>query len=860
MRDGRRFTAEDLRSAVNTRMMADGFVPAHTICAPGDQAVDPHEGGHGPIRANQPVVMDIFPRSEATGYFGDLTRTVVRGKASFALHELYAIVHEGVRLGHRMLRDGVEGDGDPPRDPAPLRAPGHTTGVRNGRMQGFFHGTGHGLGLEIHEAPSIGKRPVRAAGGARGDGGARALLPRPRGRADRGRGARDEDGVALPHARAEAARDLRRLRGRRQRPGLRLGSLRALRAAGDPRAGGRAAAARARSRGPRARHPGGAAVLRRRLLAEPRERRAAAVPGARRPGRRRRCCGPACASPRIGRRCGARCRPSPCWWRCWRARSTARTAWTRTGAFALDVGEHVDTALHVGVDVGARRLVPAAGARPGRRRRCGTTWAATWCGPPRCAGRASIPTTRSSRFDVTLWGIALVLALRAAAHALGLGRGRGAARRLPPARRRPVVRAGAAARRRPNAAVKLGGNFVEAVLFANSISPAMAAVLAALVALERAERGRGPRLRGPRGLARGRGLVPEGVHGRAAAARVRPGLARPAHAARRSWPSRRRSRSRSRSWRSARWRPRAARESGSRSCPSRPRTRRASRSASSPRRPRARAVGARLARALARPARGRRAAGARALCARAARPRRASGRSRSAGWPIALFVSVTADPAYDESFYFLQASGLAALPAGDAGARSRGRAARRLARGRCLLLALPATAELVVRRAARSSRSGSAAPTVRAMAALRAASCPGDVVLDAARGRAGAAGRGARRAARAARELHPVLAPVHDARGGGRARGDGARLLPRAGRAGRARRGARAGGPLRVLRRAQVEPRCPPRTTRPPAGRSGAAAGRRAPRARARRAARGGLPVQGRAGGDRLPGGLRSRE
>src|SRR5262245_57381415 len=109
VRDGRRFTAEDLRSAVNTRMMADGFVPAHTICAPGDQAVDPHEGGHGPIRANQPVVMDIFPRSEATGYFGDLTRTVVRGRASFALHELYAIVHEGVRLGHRMLRDGVEG-------------------------------------------------------------------------------------------------------------------------------------------------------------------------------------------------------------------------------------------------------------------------------------------------------------------------------------------------------------------------------------------------------------------------------------------------------------------------------------------------------------------------------------------------------------------------------------------------------------------------------------------------------------------------------------------------------------------------------------------------------------------------------
>ena len=159
VRDGRRFTAEDLRSAVNTRMMADGFIPAHTICAPGDQAVDPHEGGHGPIRANQPVVMDIFPRSEATGYFGDLTRTVVRGRASFRLHELYAIVHEGVRLGHRMLKDGALGMEIHRAIQQLFARQGYATGVKNGRMQGFFHGTGHGLGLEIHEAPSIGKRP-----------------------------------------------------------------------------------------------------------------------------------------------------------------------------------------------------------------------------------------------------------------------------------------------------------------------------------------------------------------------------------------------------------------------------------------------------------------------------------------------------------------------------------------------------------------------------------------------------------------------------------------------------------------------------------------------------------------------------
>ena len=158
-RDGRKFTAEDLRSVVNTRMMADGYLPSHTICAPGDQAVDPHEEGHGPIRAHTPVVMDIFPRSEKTGYFGDLTRTVVRGKASFALHEMYAIVHEGVRLGHSRLREGVQGMDVHREIQALFERQGYRTGVKDGRMQGFFHGTGHGLGLQIHEAPSIGKRP-----------------------------------------------------------------------------------------------------------------------------------------------------------------------------------------------------------------------------------------------------------------------------------------------------------------------------------------------------------------------------------------------------------------------------------------------------------------------------------------------------------------------------------------------------------------------------------------------------------------------------------------------------------------------------------------------------------------------------
>jgi Xaa-Pro aminopeptidase len=164
-RDGRRFTAEDLRSAVNTRIMADGGVASRTICAHGDQAVDPHEEGHGPIRAHTPVVMDIFPRSESTGYFGDLTRTVVRGRASEALKAVYALVEEGVRLGHRRVRDGADGQAIHREIHALFEARGYRTGPKDGRMQGFFHGTGHGLGLQIHEAPSIGARPCALKAG-----------------------------------------------------------------------------------------------------------------------------------------------------------------------------------------------------------------------------------------------------------------------------------------------------------------------------------------------------------------------------------------------------------------------------------------------------------------------------------------------------------------------------------------------------------------------------------------------------------------------------------------------------------------------------------------------------------------------
>ena len=149
-------TAEKLRAVIDCAILQARGVPANTIVAGGKQGCDPHERGFGPLRANEPIIIDIFPRSAQTGYFGDITRTVVRGRASEGVRRLYDTVERGQRIGFKMIRAGV-----PTREvhAAVLEfftQRGYRTGRHNGRMEGFFHGTGHGLGLEIHEAPRLG--------------------------------------------------------------------------------------------------------------------------------------------------------------------------------------------------------------------------------------------------------------------------------------------------------------------------------------------------------------------------------------------------------------------------------------------------------------------------------------------------------------------------------------------------------------------------------------------------------------------------------------------------------------------------------------------------------------------------------
>jgi Xaa-Pro aminopeptidase len=149
-------TSEKLRAAIDTAILQANGLAARTIVAGGKQGCDPHECGYGPLRAHEPIIIDIFPRSQTTGYFGDLTRTVVRGRASEAVRRLYETVRRGQALALGKLRAGESTRAVHQAVQNFFAREGYRTGRRNGRMEGFFHGTGHGLGLEIHEPPRLG--------------------------------------------------------------------------------------------------------------------------------------------------------------------------------------------------------------------------------------------------------------------------------------------------------------------------------------------------------------------------------------------------------------------------------------------------------------------------------------------------------------------------------------------------------------------------------------------------------------------------------------------------------------------------------------------------------------------------------
>lgn len=158
-------TSEILRFEIDSTMMKSGMLATGTICAGGEQGSRPHEQGSGVLRADSPIVMDIFPRSAATGYWGDLTRTVVRGVPSDIVKKAYDAVLDARETAKKRLAAGVIPSSVHDTAARVLEKYGFHTGHGEHGDYGFFHGLGHGVGLDIHEGPRLSRRcddPLKA--------------------------------------------------------------------------------------------------------------------------------------------------------------------------------------------------------------------------------------------------------------------------------------------------------------------------------------------------------------------------------------------------------------------------------------------------------------------------------------------------------------------------------------------------------------------------------------------------------------------------------------------------------------------------------------------------------------------------
>jgi Xaa-Pro aminopeptidase len=158
---GETLTSELLRSEIDVELLRRGCAADEgTITAGGPQAADPHERGSGPLKAGKTIILDIFPRNQKSRYYADMTRTFVKGEPEDELVKMYGAVLEAQETGLSMMRAGVNGRDVHDKVSDILHQKGYKTSKHDQKpgeplTEGFFHGTGHGVGLEVHEAPRV---------------------------------------------------------------------------------------------------------------------------------------------------------------------------------------------------------------------------------------------------------------------------------------------------------------------------------------------------------------------------------------------------------------------------------------------------------------------------------------------------------------------------------------------------------------------------------------------------------------------------------------------------------------------------------------------------------------------------------
>jgi Xaa-Pro aminopeptidase len=153
-------TSELLRAEIDVELLRRNCAADGTIVAGGPQAADPHERGHGPLKAGESLIVDIFPMNLSNRYYSDMTRTFIKGEPNETLQGMYDAVLESQNAALAMVKAGVNGKDVHSKVADILHEAGYKTNVHDQEAgkpltEGFFHGTGHGVGLELHEAPRV---------------------------------------------------------------------------------------------------------------------------------------------------------------------------------------------------------------------------------------------------------------------------------------------------------------------------------------------------------------------------------------------------------------------------------------------------------------------------------------------------------------------------------------------------------------------------------------------------------------------------------------------------------------------------------------------------------------------------------
>ena len=154
--DGKVLTSEAVRERIEITLLQRGCRMNDCIVASGAASARGHDSGSGPLEANAPIVVDIFPRHKQTRYFGYMTRTFVKGELSDRIEEWYDLASEAYEVALDTIQAGTTGEAVHGAVCDVFEAEGYPTQRTDESTEdGFNHSTSHGVGLDVHEAPYL---------------------------------------------------------------------------------------------------------------------------------------------------------------------------------------------------------------------------------------------------------------------------------------------------------------------------------------------------------------------------------------------------------------------------------------------------------------------------------------------------------------------------------------------------------------------------------------------------------------------------------------------------------------------------------------------------------------------------------